>query len=107
MRHARPFLLLAFIGVLLGSGQQGTPVRIDTSRTRPPISKYLYGQFIEHLGRSIYGGLWAEMLEDRKFYFIIRDRYAPWGTAEDAYWDPGRTTTCVALPGRSSGPRGR
>jgi alpha-N-arabinofuranosidase len=44
---------------------------IDLAKTRAPISKYVYGQFIEHLGRCIYGGLWAEMLEDRKFYYPV------------------------------------
>ena len=39
------------------------------TETAEPISPYIYGQFIEHLGRCIYGGIWAEMLEDRKFYF--------------------------------------
>ena len=34
--------------------------------------KYIYGQFIEHLGRCIYGGIWAEMLEDRKFFYAGR-----------------------------------
>ena len=46
-------------------------VSIDTTQTFEPISKYIYGQFIEHLGRCIYGGIWAEMLEDRKFYFPV------------------------------------
>ena len=35
------------------------------------MSKYIYGQFIEHLGRCIYGGIWAEMLEDRKFFHAV------------------------------------
>lgn len=48
-----------------------TKVSIDTGETFEPISKYIYGQFIEHLGRCIYGGIWAEMLEDRKFYFPV------------------------------------
>jgi alpha-N-arabinofuranosidase len=51
---------------------------IDTSKTEEPISKYIYGQFIEHLGRCIYGGIWAEMLEDRKFYFPITADYNPY-----------------------------
>jgi alpha-N-arabinofuranosidase len=38
----------------------------------------IYGQFIEHLGRCIYGGIWAEMLEDRKFYYSVRADYSPW-----------------------------
>jgi len=46
-------------------------VTIDVSKTREPISPYIYGQFIEHLGRCIYGGIWAEMLDDRKFYFPV------------------------------------
>src|SRR5579864_5634735 len=46
-------------------------VTIDASQTREPISPYIYGQFIEHLGRCIYGGIWAEMLDDRKFYFPV------------------------------------
>ena len=43
-----------------------------------PISPYLYSQFIEHLGRCIQGGIWAEMLEDRKFFFPVGTRESPW-----------------------------
>jgi alpha-N-arabinofuranosidase len=46
-------------------------VSIDAAQVSEPISPYIYGQFIEHLGRCIYGGIWAEMLEDRKFYFPV------------------------------------
>jgi len=53
-------------------------VKIDANKTAEPISKYIYGQFIEHLGRCIYGGIWAEMLEDRKFYFPITPNYSPY-----------------------------
>ena len=41
---------------------------IDASKTGPPISKYLYGQFLEHGGNIVNEGVWAEMLGDRKFY---------------------------------------
>jgi len=57
-------------------------VIIDTAKTGEPISKYIYGQFIEHLGRCIYGGIWAEMLEDRKFYYPITADFSPWKTIE-------------------------
>ena len=53
-------------------------LEIDASRTRDPISKYIYGQFIEHLGRCIYGGIWAEMLEDRKFFEAVGTEASPW-----------------------------
>lgn len=74
-------LMLAAAGLWLGyiggaSAQEaGTGARlqvtIDAQRTSPPISKYLYGQFIEHIRSTMYGSLWAEMLDDRKFYFPI------------------------------------
>jgi alpha-L-arabinofuranosidase len=51
---------------------------LDPARTRQPISPLIYGQFIEHLGRCIYGGIWAEMLEDRKFFYPITDAHAPY-----------------------------
>jgi alpha-N-arabinofuranosidase len=57
---------------------------VQLSRTRPPMSKYIYGQFIEHLGRCIYGGIWAEMLEDRKFFYTVGDKESPWKPIGDA-----------------------
>jgi alpha-L-arabinofuranosidase len=53
-------------------------LRLDIARTNAPISPYIYGQFVEHLGRCIYGGIWAELLEDRKFYFPVTATYAPY-----------------------------
>ena len=57
---------------------QAVPVSIDTRTVREPISPYIYGQFIEHLGRCIYGGLWAEMLEDRKFSYPVTGEAPAW-----------------------------
>jgi alpha-N-arabinofuranosidase len=51
---------------------------VDASAVGAPISPWLYGQFIEHLGRCIYGGLWAEMLEDRKFYYPVTGEAPAW-----------------------------
>jgi alpha-N-arabinofuranosidase len=51
---------------------------VDAAAKRAPMSKYIYGQFIEHLGRCIYGGIWAEMLEDRKFFFPVAEGESPW-----------------------------
>jgi alpha-N-arabinofuranosidase len=66
-------------------------VVIDAGKTLEPMPDLIYGQFIEHLGRSIYGGIWAEMLEDRKFYSAVgetrRDREhvpSPWRTVGEA-----------------------
>jgi alpha-L-arabinofuranosidase len=53
-------------------------VTVDATKTGAPISKYIYGQFIEHLGRCIYGGIWAEMLEDRKFFYPVTGEAPAW-----------------------------
>jgi len=63
---------------LLSSKPAKTSLEINVEKTKEPVSKYIYGQFIEHLGRCIYGGIWAEMLEDRKFYFHVGDNASPW-----------------------------
>ena len=63
---------------LLSTKTTKLSVTIDAGEMGEPISKYIYGQFIEHLGRCIYGGIWAEMLEDRKFYFPITAKYDPY-----------------------------
>jgi alpha-L-arabinofuranosidase len=47
--------------------ETSTTLRIDIEKRGEPIEPFIYGQFIEHMGRCIYGGIWAEMLEDRKF----------------------------------------
>ncbi|MGD1108146.1 MAG: hypothetical protein ABR865_13960 [Terracidiphilus sp.] len=44
---------------------------IDATQTGVPVSTYEYGMFIEHIGNTMYSSLWAEMLDDRKFYFPI------------------------------------
>src|SRR5215475_8755429 len=62
-----------------------TTVTVDLAKKRAAISPYVYGQFIEHLGRCIYGGLWAEMLEDRKFFYPVDGEAPAW-----ALFQPGK-----------------
>ena len=47
---------------------------ISTDQVREPITKYMYGMFIEHIGNLINHSLWSEMLDDRKFYFDINSK---------------------------------
>jgi len=61
---------------------------IDAGKTYAPINPNLYGMFIEHAGGLVYRSMWAEMIDDRKFYNPI--------TAQDE-----------APAGRSRGGRGR
>jgi alpha-N-arabinofuranosidase len=72
------------VGLELLSARTLKPqVTIETAKTLAPMSKYIYGQFIEHLGRCIYQGIWAEMLEDRKFFYAVDTPDSVWKSAGD------------------------
>ena len=44
---------------------------VDVTKTGAPISKNIYGQFLEHGGDIVNTGLWSEMLADRKFFYPV------------------------------------
>ena len=76
--------VLSVGGTVAAAAQQAEPgvpeqlkATIDMRQTGAPISKYLYGGFIEHGGTLMYRSLWSEMLDDRKFYFPITSKDAP------------------------------
>ncbi len=98
--------ILAYVLFLANSLTAGISITVNTEETKEPISKYIYGQFIEHLGRCIYGGIWAEMLEDRKFYYPITDDFNPWGTGSDRYWGAGDYKYLNASPWQVIGSAG-
>ena len=54
-----------------GAAEKRIAVTVDAAKTGAPISPYLYGQFIEHIGDTVNRSLWAEMIDDRKFYYTI------------------------------------
>ena len=51
--------------------------RIDASKRGHPLSNYLFGGFIEHIGDLINRSLWSEMLSDRKFYHGVDSKPLP------------------------------
>ncbi|MFV7233970.1 hypothetical protein [Flavobacterium sp. ZB4R12] len=77
--------------------------KIKLDSTREPITKYLYGQFIENLGNKDVGnlvddGLWAEMLDDRKFFYPVdlNEKLNPVNTrATINQWKPTNQTAVV------------
>ena len=65
-------ILFALLFTTLCAAQsQPVHATIDASKTSAPISKYIYGQFLEHIGGIVNNNIWAEMLDDRKFYFPV------------------------------------
>ncbi len=78
-------------GALMGAAMLGalralpagaaTPVTlaatISAASTGAPISPFLYGGFIEHIGDLINHSLWSEVLDDRKFYWPVNSDPIP------------------------------
>ncbi len=71
-------LSLGYLAAGVAAAQEAAPtvpdhltVNINTQQTADPVSKYVFGSFIEHIGPTIYRSMWDEMLDDRKFYFPI------------------------------------
>ncbi|HUD74699.1 MAG TPA: hypothetical protein VMQ76_06470, partial [Terracidiphilus sp.] len=92
-----PVLLLAALSLSVATAAQSPTVNvtIDAAKTGAPISKYIYGQFLEHGGNIVNEGVWAEMLEDRKFYNTVTSKQpeqpaAPggWRRPKPRYWVP-------------------
>ncbi len=57
MRYILAFLALLF--ALPATAQTITEGRIRAEQPGPVISRYIYGQFAEHLGRGVYDGIWV------------------------------------------------
>jgi alpha-N-arabinofuranosidase len=67
-----------FFLLVSGATAQDAVIHIDVAHQGHPISKYVYGQFIEHFGDCIDIGLWAEIMRDRKFFDAVGDGDSPW-----------------------------
>ncbi|MDI7775814.1 alpha-N-arabinofuranosidase [Asticcacaulis sp. EMRT-3] len=78
-------------------------VGIDASQTERAISPYEYGMFVEPIGRAVDRTLWAEMLDDRKFYFPIVPKgqdappARPSRTGPDKHWRPVGPADAVVM----------
>jgi alpha-N-arabinofuranosidase len=66
-------LVVMAAGVMaLGAGAQPLSMTVDAGKTGPPIHPFFYGQFTENANNNFYhGGLWAEMVDDRKFFYPV------------------------------------
>jgi alpha-L-arabinofuranosidase len=82
------------------SSGETVSITIDATTSRTPIDDRLYGMFIEHQGRCIYGGLWAEMLDDRKFYYEIQGTLN--GDTHRSPWSRAAPFTVVSMDKESA-----
>lgn len=69
----RGLFVIALLSLPAYAFPQGRTVTstIDVSKTGAPISKNIYGQFLEHGGDIVNTGVWSEMLVDRKFFYPV------------------------------------
>ncbi|MCU1258969.1 MAG: Alpha-N-arabinofuranosidase, partial [Bryobacterales bacterium] len=77
---------LAFVFCLacLGlHGQSQAVIEVDASRVEHAIPRTIYGSFLEPIGHSIYGGLWAQLLENPSL--------------EENMWSAGRIVQMLAV----------
>ena len=78
--------LLCLLSCAAAWCQSGAVVEIDAAKIQHPIPRTIYGTFLEPIGHSIYGGLWAQVLENPSF--------------EGNLWSAGRIRQMLAI-GRS------
>ena len=73
MRKPLNFVLATVVVCVLaiGAGAQPVAMTVDAGKPGAPISPLMYGFFTELLSNWYEGGLWAEMLGDRKFFYPV------------------------------------
>ncbi len=73
-------------------------VHVRADRVVGHVDPHIFGHFTEHMGRCIYGGLWAEMLVSRKFNGHDLAEFgvvSPWvsvGRGPEAFFNHDNTT---------------
>ncbi len=68
----RVFWLLSVLAIsAIAARAEAVTAVIDADSQSDPVTPYEYGMFIEPIGGLIARSLWAEMLDDRKFYYAI------------------------------------
>ena len=73
MRYGWMLAACIVLAAPFSSALAATPVKvtIDGASRSAPVTKYEYGMFIEPIGGLVARTLWAEMLDDRKFYYPV------------------------------------
>jgi len=57
---AKLYLFLLVSGLSLDSYAQKTASADISNDSKLTVSRFIYGQFAEHLGHGIYGGFWVD-----------------------------------------------
>ncbi|HEY4077969.1 MAG TPA: hypothetical protein VGM26_13650 [Rhizomicrobium sp.] len=66
--------LPAGVSVSMAQPARDVAATVNAARMSEPITRYMFGGFLEHLGNLINYGLWSEVLDDRKFYYPVNSQ---------------------------------
>ncbi len=66
MKYSKTFILF-FILFIAHAAVAQVQITIDASKKEAPISRNIFGLFTEHLGNNVYGGAWAQEVENPEF----------------------------------------
>lgn len=87
-------LILTFAGPGTVAGQTApATIEVDPDTVTGRVSPYFFGQFIEHEHNTIQGGLWSELLRDRKFEQGdadgdgVSNGWVPEERVQDRFWE--------------------
>lgn len=78
----RRFAIFAALVAASIHAQPAAVIEVNAAKALHPIPRTIYGSFLEPIGHSIYGGLWAQALENPSF--------------EDNLWSADRIAQMVA-----------
>ena len=84
-------MCLALASCAAAARAEAVTAVVDATRQSDPVTQYEYGMFIEPIGALIARSLWAEMLDDRKFYYPIVPERADSLPPESVEGRPGIT----------------
>jgi alpha-N-arabinofuranosidase len=102
-RRARAAALIAGLAIGFSAQAAEVTIRIDAAAPGPQISRYIYGHFLEHLGRAVYDGVWvgtdspipnrnglrSDVLEALKALEIPVIRWPGGCYADEYHWETG------------------
>jgi len=93
---------IVIVFILSGVSAQNAKIKIDTDRTIGEISPLLYGNFVEHLGRCVYGGIYdpesplsdedgfrKDVLEAARDLNVTITRYPGGNFVSNYHWEDG------------------
>jgi alpha-N-arabinofuranosidase len=87
-------------GLALSASAQPVTMTVVASNPGAPITKYMYGFFTELLSNCYEGGMWSEMLGDRKFFYPVdssKEQTPPNSRRFVARWRPVGPDEFVAM----------